>query len=311
MATGRRLFFEEIRSTLMRADGGLTEIAEYLELDPDSPVPKLRFRDDALHDDVPDEFDIDEAIYKRSQEIDEAEYQLSIEEVRLGKRTIVGEGDSWMNLPGLLGWKAIGDSIKSRKNFSIRNIGKWGDTLKEILQEREYMTELAEKQPDYFVFSGGGNDLQDELAASEDAVIKRFDPALSPSQYLTKDGEELLAQVASGYHALLEEVTQEFPSLKVFTQSYDFPRPLVGKGKWLGRHLAARDIPPELMSPILDDIVLKLDAMIGAAAENYPSVTHVRCLGVTKDFLWRDDFHPKNPGFDAVAQAIETAINAS
>lgn len=305
----QKISFSEFSDALAAGDSRSVDLNTFVEMDPDAPVPRLRFRSDALIDDVPDDFDVDEQVHQYVQRLDKERFETETRHTAIGTRAIVGEGDSWMNLPGPLGWRAIGDSIYARGNFPIRNIGKWGHTLAEMLAAKEYMAALESYAPSYFVFSGGGNDLQDRLAAG--GVIKQYDPALDPRDYLTEDGDRILSGIGDAYRHLLTEITDAFPTLKIFTHSYDYPRPLVGRGKFLGRHLRDRDIPDELMTPILKHVLEQLDSAIGDATSMFASVTHVRSFGVTEGFSWRDDFHPKNDGFDAVATAIETAINQS
>lgn len=309
MKTKRRIFFSEFKNAIAERDLRLVALGDYIEMDPDSPVPKVQFRADALLDDAPEDFDVDRFVYQYLQALDEERYEAEAFVAPFGLRKVVGEGDSWMNLPGPLGWKAIGDSIHARKNFRIRNIGYWGDTLKEILADKQYMDKIESYAPDYFILSAGGNDMQDVLAAG--GLIKEYDPKLDPIDYLTSDGEDVLTEIGENYATLLTEVTNTFSGLKVFTHSYDYPRPLLGKGKFLGQHLRKRGIKDELMSPILNHVLSRLDTTIKQATNAFPSVIHVQNFGVTEDYLWRDDFHPKNPGFDMVTQAIEVAISRS
>ena len=219
----------------------------------------------------------------------------------------MAEGDSWMNLPYLLDWKAIGDSLKYRNKYKVRNIGKWGHTIDEMVKRKQYMHVIDDKQPDYYIFSGGGNDLQDKLKAG--GIVKNFDPELSADEYLTTDGLEAISQIEELYREMVAEITLTFPNVKIFTHSYDYPRPLLGKGKFLGKHLRDRGIPDALMSPILNHIMKLLDMSIKKVVNEFdPSVFHVDCMGATEPFLWRNDFHPNNEGFNKLAELFEEKI---
>jgi len=301
-----RLTFNE---TLKRLSGKFVspdDLSPYFELDTESPLPKIKFRRDALLDIPPSDFDIDKHIQTLIQEIDEEEYESEEAFRTIGKKKVVAEGDSWMNLPWILGWKSIGDSLKARNNYKVRNIGKWGDTIEEMVSKKEYMDVIHDKKPDFFVFSGGGNDLQDKLKVG--GVIKAYDPDLSTSDYVTPDGMDAIEKIKEQFRELLEEVNSTFPNVKIFTHSYDYPRPLLKEGKYLGSFLRDRNIPDELMSPILNDVIHRLDTAIKEVVGRYESAHHVNCLGATKNFLWRNDFHPKNDGFDKLASLFEVEM---
>lgn len=305
-----RLSFEEFSNALSNRTIPLEKLAPYLELDPSSSVPKLQFTNDALLDAPPSDFNIDAYIQEVLQEFDESEYVNDEKSLFTRKRKVLAEGDSWMNLPLIMGWKSIGDALKSRGNFKVRNIAKWGHTIKQMVADKDknkgYMNELNEKGPDFYIFSGGGNDLQDKLKVG--GIIKEFESGRPIDEYLTKDGEIALSEVEELYRDMLMEVTSTFPNLKVFTHSYDYPRPLLKGGKYLGKHLRKRGIPDDQMSPILNNLMGTLDASIQNVVNEFDAVHHVNCFGATKNYLWRNDFHPKNKGFVQIAKLFEQAI---
>ena len=306
-----RLSFTEFKRALSNRAIPLESLSGYLELDPASAVPRLQFTNDALLDAPPVGFDIDNYIQDLLQDLDESEY-VNEEKFRLiGKKTVLAEGDSWMNLPWFMGWKSIGDALKTRHNFKVRNIGKWGHTISQMVEERDqkrgYMRELNKKKPDYFIFSGGGNDLQDKLKVG--GIIKKYDPKLSVDEYLTDDGKAALSEIEKLYRQMITEVTSTFPEMKIFTYSYDFPRPLLKDGKYLGKHLRARDIPDDKMSPILNALMNKLDVSIKNVVDDFDAAYHIDCFGATKNFTWRNDFHPKNKGFIQITKLFEQAMH--
>lgn len=254
-----------------------------------------------------DDFDVDEHVYQIQQEFDEKAYNSEEKSKFVRKKKVVAEGDSWMNLPWFMDWRAIGDSLKYRNKYKVRNIGKWGHTINQMVKRKQYMDVIDDKEPDYYIFSGGGNDLQDKLKAG--GIVKGFDPELSVDEYLTQDGTEAISEIEEQYREMLTEVTSTFPNVKIFTHSYDNPRPLLKKGKFLGKYLRERKIPDTLMSPILNYIMGCLDTSINNVVSEFStSVFHVNCIGATEAFLWRNDFHPKNKGFDKLAELFEKSM---
>ena len=68
-----------------------------------------------------------------------------------------GEGDSWFNYPIIL--TDIIDRIGMDPDLAVYSIASGGDWLLNMLHAREYVEELSVSHPDWFLISGGGNDL--------------------------------------------------------------------------------------------------------------------------------------------------------
>jgi hypothetical protein len=185
----------------------------------------------------------------------------------------------------------------------VRNIARWGHTLRTILKEREYVKELAEEIPDYFMFTAGGNDLQEGLESG--AYIHAFQQGRSIDDYLTPDGHAELKRIEAGHANVFAEVAASYPTLPILCHGYDYPRPLVGGGKYIGRFLRRKGIPDELMEPILRHIVDRLNAAIEAAASSVPTVRYLDCRRRTEPYTWYDDMHPDSDGFEALAVRFE------
>ena len=67
----KRLSFAEFRDGIEKHLIPLDLLGDYVEFDPDSPVPRLIFRSDALFDNPPEDYDVDSAIYQLLQELEE------------------------------------------------------------------------------------------------------------------------------------------------------------------------------------------------------------------------------------------------
>lgn len=70
---------------------------------------------------------------------------------------IYAEGDSWFQFPVFL--KDIIDWLSKNENFIVYSDAYGGDWITNILYESQYISALSLLKPDYFLISGGGNDM--------------------------------------------------------------------------------------------------------------------------------------------------------
>ena len=133
-------------------------------------------------------------------------------------------------------------------------------TLKKIYEEKEYMDVLGKFTPDFFMFGGGGNDLQEGLAYHE--YMHEYDPARKHGDYLTANGIDGIREIGIMYEKILRDVAASFPNMRILCHGYDYPRPLVDDGKYIGRYLRGLNIPDEAMSSILIHVVDLLNTTI-------------------------------------------------
>lgn len=302
----KRLTFDEFRTAIEQRTMPLEKLREYVDFDPLSPVPKLIFCVDALIDQPPPDYDVDIAIYHMLRAMkEEREAQLATFSY-IGQKRVVAEGDSWFNLPILIRPLAIADWIERNGRFRMKNIAYWGHTLEKILRDQEYLTVIAQVKPDYFIFSAGGNDLQLGLAAG--TYIYDYTPDRPVDQYLTEAGESALIRIEQGYQTLFSQLSQRFSNLKVICYGYDYPRPLVKGGDYIGRYLRAQGIPDPLMGPIMAAVIDKLNAVIQKVAQS-ANARYLDCRHATEPYTWFDDMHPGNDGFLALAVKFEETMN--
>ena len=292
-------------------------VKDYAQLNSDSPIPKLSFRADALTNQLPAGYDLDKRISQRLRYLEKQDRSPHV----------VAEGDSWFKLPPLFWPYAIPDKITQNGKFSMVNNAQWDYTLKEILENRNRkgdedapgyegekgcLTVLREEDPEYFLLSAGGNDLQELLKSGD--LLRPYDPKTPNrplNKYLKKKGKNALRDIGRGYKKLLSKVTKEFPDLKVLTYGYDYPRPLVGGGCYIGQYLRELPIPAEKMTPIMKDVLDEFNKSIEATVKelNSDNVRYLDCRGVTKDCTWDDDMHPSSDGFEALAKKFEETMN--
>lgn len=299
----RRLSFQEFSHAIENHTLPLDKLADYVRFDPTSAVPRLVFRSDVLLDTPPPTYDVDKAIYQMLRALQD-EHRAQLESFSyVGKKSVVAEGDSWFNLPKRVRPPAIADWIELNGRFLTRNIAYWGHTLKKILKEREYIKVLEKDEPDYFMFTAGGNDLQEGLEAGE--YIHSYEPSRPPDEYLTEKGQKALAQIDQSYRLLFDEVSMLYPSLVTICHGYDYPRPLVGNGTYIGQFLRRQGIPDDLMTPIMVAVLDKLNSVIEKVSQSYARIHYLDCRRATEPYTWYDDMHPDSDGFKALAAKFE------
>ena len=303
----KRLKFENFRNSLEQRELPMDSLGHYVEFDSESPVPKLRFKSDALLD-VPDpSYDVDLAIYRYSRELRKREPPQVATLQSSDVRSVVAEGDSWYNLPSFWRPPAIADCIEENPRFDMRNIAYWGHTLASIVHDREHIEVMKENTPDFFMLCGGGNDIQEGLAGRD--YVHQYDSKRAHDDYLTQAGIDGIAEVGKGYKDILSEVIKKFPEVKVFCHGYDYPRPLVGHGDYIGKYLRKLKIPDDSMDKIVKPIVDLLNTTIETVANSYPSVKFIDLRNESAEYLWRDDMHPDADGFQALAKKFEDAMS--
>ena len=168
---------------------------------------------------------------------------------------VLAEGDSWFNYPIIL--TDIIDRINMDKDLAVYSIASGGDWLLNMLTGREYVEELSISHPDWFLISGGGNDLvgsrrlatilqpdggsveyqKNEWAQSlidnaEKTQVPLQDDFFEGLEYLSKDFYALLMFFHLQYYFLLKGILKgggdsapKFDGIRIITQGYDYPLP--------------------------------------------------------------------------------------
>jgi hypothetical protein len=143
------------------------------------------------------------------------------------------------------------------KNLAVYSIASGGDWLLNMLTGRQYVEELSVMHPDWFLISGGGNDLvgsrriaailqptrdstgfqlnqwaQDLFNNSNKTYVHSDTEAFHDGlHYLSKDFYALLMFFHLQYYYLFSKIYPQdrneckFPDLQIITQGYDYPIP--------------------------------------------------------------------------------------
>jgi lysophospholipase L1-like esterase len=295
----RRLSFAEFDARLKSGTLTPAEARQYLEIDPKSEVVRVRFKSKALRSLPPPGYDVDRELYLAERARQERELAF----IPPRQKRVVAEGDSWFNLPIIIRPQAIADRLKSNHVVAVKNIAMWGHTLAEILAKKEYLDEIARFKPDWFTMSAGGNDLQVALANGQ--LVLPYDPARPIAQCLTPYAGVLLAQIADGYRLLLNEIAIKFPALPTLCYAYDYPRPTLKNGRYIGQYLKDQKYPKTTWDAVGELIINRLTNAVQPVVKAFPNGYFLDGRGTTATDPFFDDMHPDTEGFKVLAYEFE------
>ncbi len=228
---------------------------------------------------------------------------------------IVAEGDSWFQFPFLL--RDIVDYLSGV--YSVFSVAAAGATLGDYLKNSEFLEAIAQVKPDFFLLSGGGNDILGEAFAD----FIRDTPADSltgPQRYLTDGFAPGLEAVGERYKRILRLVQQGYPKVKILVHGYDYVIPVDGtpqdtRTSWLGKVLIEKGVVEQTdREAIVRYLLDAFNEQLRQIAGEYPNVTYldlrgtVRRTGQVSDY-WYDEIHPNDKGFLSVATRFVEQIN--
>ena len=214
---------------------------------------------------------------------------------------IAAEGDSWFQYPILL--KDVIDCVFDE--YAVYCRSEAGDTLDNMVRQKEYLDALERTGGRLLLLSGGGNDL---VAGGELAQhLRAFDPVLTASQYLLPSFNGVLDAAMANIERIVRDVGRAFTSAAVMCHGYDYVIP--ANGKWLGKPMVSRGInDASLQKDIAAVMVDRLNTRLRTLADQSPRLSYVDCRGVVGAGRWHDELHPTNPGYANVATRIEAEI---
>lgn len=161
-------------------------------------------------------------------------------------KIIYAEGDSWFQFPVFI--KDIIDWLSKNKRYIIYSNAYGGDWLTNIIYESQYIPSLSVFRPEFFLISGGGNDLVGNNRLSimirEDYNQPKYhnqssinDPSLIPAQkdmimraqnHITKEFYAILWAIKAQYLLLFRQIYSPESTQKgliTITQGYDYAIP--------------------------------------------------------------------------------------
>lgn len=217
---------------------------------------------------------------------------------------LVSEGDSWFQYPILLD-----DTIDHLydKGLAVRSLDAAGDTLENMLREREYIEAIRETGASIFLFSAGGNDALG--GGNLRAHLRDFDPSLSAAAHLLPSFDQLLDHALAMYEQVLRDV-EALPGVLTICHGYDYVIP--NHGKWLGKPMESRGISDgSLQRGITAEMIDRFNTRLRRLIVGFGNrAVHVDARGAVGNALnnWHDELHPKNAGYGRVAELFAQAI---
>lgn len=257
----------------------------------------------------------------------------------------IAEGDSWFDYapawiahPELRGNPKLGDLINQLNKFSNLNllrVAKAGDTLENMTfgsepdgkfnskspQLQQTIQFVKEYEPDFFLFSGGGNDV-----AGSNGLL--FEPFLNHSKsslglvrqncfdFITKE------YFPEMFQYLIEKILAVKPDIKIFLHGYGYPTPdgrAVLKvlnydfvGPWFEPALTRKNISQNDGEVIVRRLIDALNNAIAALAVSYPGqVYFIDLRPVIQKSDWANELHLSAEGYQKVSEKFVQAINAA
>jgi hypothetical protein len=304
-----RISFSQLQQMLSAENVQWEVIDEYVEFDPSFSIPKLRLRAGVISDQIPQDFDIDRAIYAKINEENRRRAAARRSDTTFIDRIrVVAEGDSWFHYPVF--WveaiaEQLGEYDPFKGRFNLLSIASGGDTLSDMLRDRKSIFDaISEHNATYFLLSAGGNDFVKGIYEN----VEKYAESRPLDQYLTDDGKAALQNIGSGYETLLSAVTNQFPAVQILCYGYDYPRP-VKDGFYIGKVLHAKQIPESKMIPIMAHMIDKLNVVIRTTTKKFDKVKFLECRSIAHSILpWLDDMHPRTPGFIKLAEKFAENI---
>ncbi len=220
--------------------------------------------------------------------------------IRRSPIRICASGDSWINVvievSRYLGYnKTFFDILECY--YQTASSAWPGYTFDDLIEQKPFRVHVDTGVYDYFVFSGGGNELLGGCALSR--LLKDRSAVLGsdrPEDYLHMDRlEAVLEKLKKGYIEIAEHVLKQAPRTQLLVQGYDYPV-AHSDGPWFGRPFAKRNFrfeaDKELINAILTYLVDRFYGFLHDVDSQFPNVTVVDIRNMVRG-RWTDEFHPE------------------
>lgn len=240
-----------------------------------------------------------------SRKLRNARYMLKIA-LRPDAVRIVTEGDSWFQYPVLL--DDIVDELARDDDKAIYSLGAAGDTLANIVRQKEYLDALAQTGAKLLLLSAAGNDFLGDGAF--EALLKSYSADTQPQELINWiEVDAAVARVISSYRKIVEEVAEQYGDVQIITHGYDVSYPMQD-GRWLGAPLGRKGIPLDLGRDIVGLVLDKLHDGFRKLSDEVETFTFVNLRGVVDrgHRSWFDELHPRDAGYARAADTFRQTI---
>jgi lysophospholipase L1-like esterase len=314
-ASVKRITLEELKKRISKGDLSDRELRGYFEVDEDNteafaPAIKLNY---ARVDTGGKELSPEETAELYQQAMGKRPEEPKLESATAAVK-VLAEGDSWFNLPDLLYPKDALDILNRTHN--VVSVAKWGDTVENMLTQKQYVQKLKAGTFRHFLFSGGGNDV---LGSIGTYVKTRkpgdTDPANAPG-YVKPTFATKVRGIISGYETLANDV-RKTTGTKTVLYIHGYANAIPKKnGPYLGKRLEALGFDPTVVGPLSKAIVANMVGQFNAALKNFAAsragIVYIDMRPRMTATDWHtDEIHPKATGATKIAAAFAAAINAN
>lgn len=235
---------------------------------------------------------------------------------------VLADGDSWIDilwpLSALFGYeRTFFDIIQAGRKIHTKEFAFPGDRFEDILAGKEYITDLKSATYQYFVFSGGGNDVLGGGALRRFLKDREATDPMKPAEtwFDMKRIENAFQKISNGYEQLAKE-TKTYASGKtdLLIHGYDYPIPRSGE-PWLGEPLEDRgyDLKKDAVqiAAIFVFLVDSLYDLLARVARKHSCVQVIDLRNIVGS-RWNDELHPKTNASQEIAKQFidEMAINS-
>jgi lysophospholipase L1-like esterase len=314
-ASVKRITLEELKKRIRKGDLTDRELRGYFEIDEDNTeafAPALRLNY-ARVDTGGKELSPEETAELYQQAMAKRPEEPKLEGTAASIK-VLAEGDSWFNLPDLLYPNDAMDVLNRTHN--VVSVAKWGDTVENMLAQKQYVQKLRAGTFRHFLFSGGGNDV---LGSIGTYVKTRkpgdTDPVNAPA-YVKPSFATKVRGIISGYETLANDVRKTTGNRTVlYIHGYANALPKKN-GPYLGKRLEALGFDPTAVGPLSKAIVANMVGQFNTALKNFAAsragIVYIDMRPRMTASDWHtDEIHPKASGAAKIAASFAAAINAN
>ncbi|WP_331371519.1 hypothetical protein [Sinorhizobium chiapasense] len=238
---------------------------------------------------------------------------------KAGGIRICADGDSWINilwpLSALAGYApTFFDILEGR--YYAQNVAYPGDTFEQMRQKKDYRQLVKSASFDFFIFSGGGNDILGGGALTELLRPRTSGTPGDPRSFLRLDVlDRKVRSLEDGYNEIARDVAilSTPKRTQMLVHGYDVPKP-VANGPWLGQPFTRRGFSltgdGALIEGILTYLVDRLYDMLERIERAQDNVTVVRLKDVVQG-RWNDELHPRKAASQDLAQKFVAVMEPS
>lgn len=231
---------------------------------------------------------------------------------------VLAEGDSWFRYACGIG---VITQLKSKLSDKavIANLASGGDTMQEMLSlpaRKEFETRLRRgmngRPWNVILFSGGGNDF---CGKKFHLWLLPFNGQTDPAAAIDRTTwEPKLNEMAGLFKELSALVATHVPGAPIHLNQYDFAIPnnkgAGPAGPWLAPGFKKRGYPADLVfrTAVVKLMLQEFAVMIASVAASHPNLRPVPTQGTLRPSEWDNELHPKNAGFEKIADKFAQVI---